>query len=166
MVSRYANELSYTELAQRYGAEEHIVLDEVERDLYRRPGYNLDGGAIVPVLVPFQGKRLLVRHWWGILPRWSRWPPASLAISIAASEAWDSRRYGVLIRQQRCIMPATRFYIWMNGADQVYDPRWQPWAVERVDGQLLSMAGIWAVWREPEGGYRMVCCAALATGQR
>ena len=166
MVARYAMEWPAADLAGRYSAEQRITLGVVEADLYGRPGYNLDGTALVPVVVRHDDRRLLVRHWWGLMPQWSRWPPGEIATSLDAREAWSSARYGPLVRHQRCILPATRFYVFLHGGDWPTDIHWHPWAVERVDGDLLHVAGIWATWRDPESGFRMVCAAMLTRPPR
>ena len=49
--------------------------------------------------------------------------------------------------KRRLIIPAVAFYEWHR-----VDGRREPFAIRRLDGDPMAMAGVWAVWRDPETG--------------
>src|SRR4051812_25696762 len=112
MVSRYACEPSYGDLAAHYGALNFRDHEPPDSLLVGDDRFNLAETDPVPVLVQHGGQRLIARHWWGLMPRWTRWPPVGIASSLIGVEAWHSGQYGPLLRHQRCIIPATRWYVW------------------------------------------------------
>ena len=82
----------------------------------------------------------------------------------------QSQRGGALLKR-RCVIPADVYYEWQarpapgalellggdvdatGGARRRRSAAKLPWAVHRLDGRPMHLAGLWAVWRDPRS-----CC--------
>jgi putative SOS response-associated peptidase YedK len=86
---------------------------------------------------------------WGLVPRWAKGEKVAyatinakaetLATTPSFREAWRGGR--------RCIIPLDAFYEWKT----LPDGRKQPFAVSRVDGRMLVVAGLWEGKTLPDG---------------
>jgi putative SOS response-associated peptidase YedK len=85
-------------------------------------------------------ERLLTAANWGFRPCWRQraGAPQPGWINAKAETAADSPAFSRALRQQRCIIPADAFYEW----DRSHRPP-QPYAIGRVDGDVLPLAGLW-----------------------
>jgi len=74
---------------------------------------------------------------WGLIPQWAKDSSAG-AIIINARPSFRQP-----IRYHRCLIPATGFIEWLRqpGGSK------QPFYIQRKDGELLAMAGIWDTWK-------------------
>jgi putative SOS response-associated peptidase YedK len=50
-------------------------------------------------------------------------------------------------RRHRCIVPASGYYEWLKTPDGK-----QPYLISAADGGVLSFAGVWDQWENPETG--------------
>jgi putative SOS response-associated peptidase YedK len=61
-------------------------------------------------------------------------------------------------KRHRCIIPASGYYEWIarpNGK--------QPIFISAADGGVLSFAGLWDRWKNPETGEQVVSCTIIVT---
>ena len=67
--------------------------------------------------------------------------------------------------RRSCIVPAEAFYEWRRQRDPATGRvvRSEPFALRRGDGEPLALAGLWAVWRDPESAERLYTCSILTT---
>jgi putative SOS response-associated peptidase YedK len=61
-------------------------------------------------------------------------------------------------RRHRCIIPASGYYEWIARPDGK-----QPYFISAADGGVLSFAGLWDRWKNPETGERVVSCTIIVT---
>lgn len=98
---------------------------------------------------------------WGLVPHWADGSGgAARRINARAETVERSPAYRAAFRGHRCIVPADAFYEWRR------DPairRPQPYALERVDGAVMALAGLWAAWRDPESAERLYTVTILTT---
>jgi putative SOS response-associated peptidase YedK len=60
-----------------------------------------------------------------------------------------SAMWRVPFQRRRCLVPADGFYEWKK-----IDPKTkQPYAFSVTDGEPFAFAGLWDVWKEPDGGW-------------
>jgi len=61
-------------------------------------------------------------------------------------------------KRHRCIVPASGYYEWLKRADGK-----QPYFISAADGGVLSFAGLWDRWKNPETGESVVSCTIIVT---
>ena len=138
------------ELAEAYDA----IPDETAFAALR-PRFNVAPTDPLAVIVPEPAGRRLTAHRWGLLP------PRDAAAARTRSPLINARAETIALNplfraafeRRRCLVPVDGFYEWERLAD-----RRQPYFIHRADGRPLTLAGIWAPWREaPDGGLIGTC---------
>ncbi len=61
-------------------------------------------------------------------------------------------------RRRRCIIPASGYHEWTPTPSGK-----QPYFISAADGGVLSFAGVWHEWRNPETGAAMKSCTIIVT---
>ena len=93
------------------------------------------------------GERRLDLLRWGLLPHFTTDPKAARRpINARAETVRILPLFRGAFAQRRCLVPATAFYEWRAVADGK-----QPFAVARVDGAQMALAGLWESWTAPDG---------------
>ena len=81
---------------------------------------------------------------WGLIPHWAKDSSIGNKLINARSETVaDKPSFRQLIRYHRCLIPASGFIEWLRQPDGSK----QPYYIQRKDGELLAMAGIWDTWK-------------------
>ena len=97
---------------------------------------------------PESGDRRLGPLKWALVPHWSKDPAKERKpINARAELVTRTPMFRDAFASRRCLVPADVFYEWqtlLGGAKQ-------PYAIARVDGRLLTFAGLWEGWRGPAG---------------
>jgi putative SOS response-associated peptidase YedK len=110
------------------------------------PRYNI--APTQPVLViPNRTRRLLRPARWGLIPHWAGGAAAGNRMINARAETLAARApFRAALERRRCIIPADGFYEWKRDGRQR-----TPYFVRERDGAALGLAGLWEVWRPPDG---------------
>jgi putative SOS response-associated peptidase YedK len=84
---------------------------------------------------------------WGLIPYWAADPSiGSRLINARAETLTELPSFKPLVERRRCIVPADGFYEWRKeGRRKV--PMW----VYLKTKQPFGLAGLWDVWRNPDG---------------
>jgi putative SOS response-associated peptidase YedK len=61
-------------------------------------------------------------------------------------------------KRHRCVIPASGYYEWLKRPDGR-----QPYYIRAADGSVLSFAGLWDRWKNPETGERITSCTIIVT---
>lgn len=95
---------------------------------------------------------------WGLVPSWAKDLQAGNRMINARLEGIRTKpAFREAFLKRRCLVPADGFYEWRkDGRDR------QPWLVRLVGGGLFAFAGLWEVWRDPDG--RSVHSCTIVTG--
>ncbi|HZP27980.1 MAG TPA: SOS response-associated peptidase [Acidimicrobiia bacterium] len=149
MCGRFVAVSSPTLLAERFAVDEVAVADE-------EPHYNVAPRAVVAVVRERSGeapRRVLSPLRWGLVPSWAKDLSVGDRQINARAETLATRpAYRRAFERRRCIIPADGFYEWQKipvpGTTRV---RRQPFFVHRRDGEPMAFAGLWEVWRLPDG---------------
>lgn len=108
-------------------------------DLPETPRYNIcptQGIAVVTA----EGHRRLRPMRWGLVPPWYKTPNGGpLIINARADTVATKPAFREAIRSRRCLIPASGFYEWNEGANGAR----APWYITRADGGLMVFAGLW-----------------------
>ena len=127
----------------------------LDRDLpLYSPRYNIApeqiasaSGQKIPVIVRDQnGNHCRLMHW-GLIPYWAKDPTIeNRMINARAETLTELPSFKPLVDRRRCIIPADGFYEWRKqGRRKV--PMW----VHLRNLQPFGLAGLWDVWRKPDG---------------
>jgi putative SOS response-associated peptidase YedK len=124
---------------------EHFGLATVMRIA---PRYNIAPTQQAPVVrIARSGERELLLLRWGLVPFWAKDPAIGQRQINARAESLASRpAYREAFRRRRCLVPATGFYEWKPGPR-----RKQPYLCRLPHGAVFAFAGLWELWRSPEG---------------
>jgi putative SOS response-associated peptidase YedK len=109
--------------------------------------YNLAPTQPSPVVLQRDGERTIEPFRWGLVPSWAKSIEAAAKYSMInarGEEIAEKRSYAEPFRQRRCVVPLSGFFEWQRGG-----PRKRPFAIQRNDRGILSVAGVWERWQPP-----------------
>jgi putative SOS response-associated peptidase YedK len=136
---------------------EHFGLDEPP-ELSAR--YNIaPGQAVAAIRVSDAGQlRACEDRIWGLVPGWAKDRAiGQRMINARAETIAEKPAFRSAFRRRRCLIPADGFYEWAAGPV----PK-QPYHIARRDGAVFAFAGLWELWRSPEGD-RLASCSIVTT---
>ena len=110
--------------------------------------YNLAPTQQSPVVLVRDSERTIESFRWGLVPSWAKSIEAAAKYSLINARGEgiaEKRSYAEPFSQRRCVVPLSGFFEWKRGG-----PRKRPFAVQRNDRGILSVAGVWERW-QPEG---------------
>jgi putative SOS response-associated peptidase YedK len=85
---------------------------------------------------------------WGLIPSWAKDPTiGNRMINARAESLTEKPAFKHLVGSRRCIIPADRFYEWRKEGKRKV-PMW----VYLKSREPFGLAGLWDVWRRPDGG--------------
>jgi putative SOS response-associated peptidase YedK len=70
----------------------------------------------------------------------------------------DKPMFRNAFKRHRCIIPASGYYEWIKRPDGK-----QPYFISAANGGVLSFAGLWDRWKNPETGEPMASCTIIVT---
>jgi len=169
MCGRYATTLTSASL----NAEFEIDLAHSCADL--EPDYNMAPTKIAPIVVqrtprdadPF---RELMQARWGLIPSWAKDPSiGSRMINARAETVAEKPAFKKAFGKRRALVPADGYYEWyagegtpQNGSGQNRSGK-QPFFITPKDRSVLSMAGLYEFWKDPETDEWVVSYTILTT---
>jgi putative SOS response-associated peptidase YedK len=121
----------------------------VKRGPMLPPHWNLGPGrAIAAGRDAGEGPEVAMLRW-GLIPFWASDPTIGNRLANARAEsAAEKPAFRAAFRARRCLIPADGFYEWQVVSGQ---SKKQPWFVQRADGGVFALAGLWERW-EPKAG--------------
>jgi putative SOS response-associated peptidase YedK len=149
MCGRFTLRSTPERLRQRFG------LATAPDDLV--PRYNIAPSQ--PVLViPNRTRRLLRPARWGLIPNWAADASVGHRMINARAETLTNRNaFRDAFERRRCLVPADGFYEWKRaGRGRA------PFYIHRPDDEPFAFAGLWDVWRPPEGD-PIASCTIITT---
>jgi putative SOS response-associated peptidase YedK len=144
------------EVARIFDAEPR--LDPASADT--APRYNVaPTQALTVVLQRADEGRVVEQHRWGLIPSFSKSAKdGAKRINARAETVASSPSFRSSFARRRCIVPSDGFYEWRRTGG----PR-QPFFLHPPEGAVLAMAGLWAVWKDPETGLWVPSAAVITT---
>jgi putative SOS response-associated peptidase YedK len=119
------------------------AIAEVHPSLERRPETSLN----IPVIVRHKGGNECRLMHWGLIPHWTGDPSiGNRMINARAETLTELPSFKLLVDRHRCIIPADGFYEWRKEGKRKV-PMW----VYLKNRQSFGFAGLWDVWRKPDG---------------
>jgi putative SOS response-associated peptidase YedK len=144
------------ELARQFRAE---LAFQTPNGRPPEPSWNVAPTDLLPAVLESRSRhtRLIGELKWGLVPHWAKDPSTGYRMINARAETLTTKAaYRDAFTRHRCVIPVDAFYEWQR----VHGRRKQPYVIEREDGQPLSFAGLWALWRprnDPEAEPLRTC---------
>jgi len=83
---------------------------------------------------------------WGLVPFWAKEIGKYNTINARAETVASKPMYRAPFKERRCLIPASGYYEWQAVAGGK-----QPYFIHAADNDLLSFAGVWDRWKQPDG---------------
>jgi putative SOS response-associated peptidase YedK len=113
------------------------------------PRFNVapETSPTIPVIVRHKGSNECRLMHWGLIPHWAADPTiGNRMINARAKTLTELPSFKLLVDRRRCIIPADGFYEWRKEGKRKV-PMW----VYLRNRQPFGLAGLWDVWRKPDG---------------
>lgn len=116
------------------------------------PRYNIaPTQEVVSVLQNGDAHLELLR--WGLIPSWAKEESiGSKMINARAETLAEKPSFKRLLRSRRCLVPADGFYEWKKERSGKI-----PMYITLKDGGPFAFAGLWDLWRDPDGRQIRTC---------
>jgi len=153
MCGRFTQRYSWSEIQDLYD------LRGAARNL--QPHYNIAPTDPVEVVRPAAGGATeLASMRWGLIPYWWKKPLKQLPASFnaRAESVAGKPMFRDAFKRHRCIVPASGYYEWITRPDGK-----QPYFISAADGGVLSFAGVWDRWKNPDTGGHVMSCSIIVT---
>jgi putative SOS response-associated peptidase YedK len=163
MCGRYDLNATALELAARFAAKlaaESATGDAAtglaaDTSVGWRSRYNIAPQQSNPVVVRhLGGHNELELMQWGLVPSWSREPKLPYSTINARAETITSKpTFRKPLATQRCLVPATGYFEWVQGAQQGKQPYRIRLRDEEMEGadSIFAFAGLYDIWHGPGG---------------
>ncbi len=133
--------------AQTTPPDDLVRLFRLVMGLDLSPRYNVAPTQDALVIRGHPDGRRAHLHRWGLVPPWADDLRLGARMINARSETvFDKASFKDPVRRQRCVLPVSGFYEWRktpSGKD--------PLLFTDPEGAPLPLAGIWSIWRGPDG---------------
>ena len=138
MCGRFTLTLDEAELVERF--------DLTASDAAHTPRFNIAPTQAAPVVLSESPDRLSVAQW-GLIPSWAKDPTiGARMINARAETVQEKPSFRTAFKRRRCLVPADGFYEWSKAAAAKV-----PLYIRLKTGEPFALAGLWEVWRPPEG---------------
>jgi putative SOS response-associated peptidase YedK len=155
MCGRFTRQYTWAELHALYMLS---VGFESERSNLQ-PRYNICPTTTIDAVVERNGKRAVEPMRWGLIPSWWKKTLKELpaTFNARAETVAEKPMFRSAFKRNRCIIPASGYYEWTPTPDG----KKQPHYFTRRDGEIISIAGLWEEWKNPENGQPLRSCAMI-----
>lgn len=119
-------------------------------------------GRMMTAIRNEDGKRTARMMRWGLIPHWAKDAKSAYSTINARSEEFTTKPTfrDAWRRGQRCLTVIDNFYEWKKLPDGTK----QAYAIAMADGGPMTMAGLWATWRDPVSKEEVTSCTVLTCG--
>ena len=123
-----------------------LAIEEWENPDNYIPNYNIAPTQISPILID-NGKRIVKPMRWGLIPSWAKDDKFGAKLINARIETLTEKpSYRNLLPKNRCVVITDGYYEWKREGDRKI-----PFYIKNLDDNLLTMAGLYDVWKDPTG---------------
>lgn len=121
------------------------------------PRYNIAPSQDIAIIrADASGRHLSMAHW-GLIPSWAKEADGGYSTINARAETVDTKpTFRAPFKRHRCLIPADGFYEWHEegGINR-------PHHIGMKDGSPFALAGLWDVWKGPQGD--VTSCTIIVT---
>lgn len=145
MCGRYVLATEQTQLMEQFNL--------IESNIELTARYNIAPTQPVAVVLNQFPKTLNMAQW-GLIPSWAKDAKMSANMINARSETlMEKPSFRNLFKNRRCLVFANGFYEWRINEDGSKTPFY----ISLTSGKVFAMAGLWDVWKSPDGGEKRTC---------
>jgi putative SOS response-associated peptidase YedK len=112
------------------------------------------------VVIEREGKRDLASMRWGLIPSW--WKKSAKEIpatfNARAETVTEKPMFREAFKRNRCLIPASGYYEWLATPTGK-----QPYYYSTLDGEPLTIAGLWDAWKDIQTGAPLRSCTMIIT---
>jgi putative SOS response-associated peptidase YedK len=127
---------------------EHYDITVNDNDLDQN--YNCAPSQQLPV-ISSDSPDTLSKYHWGLIPFWAKDKKIGYKMINARGETiTEKASFKNAFKKRRCLIPADAFYEWKrfeNSKEKI------PYRIFLRNQPVFSMAGLWEIWKSPEGEY-------------
>ncbi len=135
----------------------HFEVEEPPEQVLR-PKWNVAPTDPVYAVLQRDARRQLRVVRWGLVPSWAKDPKVGARfINSRRETVADKPAFRAAYARRRCLLPADGYYEWKKEGIAK-----QAWYLTSRDGAPLAMAGLYDVWRAPDGE-RLWTCTVITT---
>lgn len=152
MCGRFVQSASVDDYAGYFDAR-HVKTESLEVN------YNVAPTDLVYAVAEHQGERQIGAFAWGLVPHWSKDRKQAARFINARAESIQSKpAFRDSFVSRRCIVPADGFYEWTRRGDLKV-----PHYIFQGSHAPLALAGLWAVWKDPQTDEWVRTCSIVTT---
>lgn len=161
MCGRYASARARQELLDEFQISLDATEDVLEAD------YNVAPTKPVPAVLERRPRdapeeaevvRQLRAVRWGLVPSWAKdLSVGSRLINARVETVHEKPSFRKAFAQRRCLLPADGYFEWYTMQESGRKPRKQPFFIRPRDGRPMAMAGLYELWRSPDGEWIWSC---------
>ena len=124
-----------------------------------QPRYNICPTTTIDAVIERDGKRIVEPMRWGLVPSWWKNTLKELpaTFNARAETVAEKPMFRSAFKRGRCIIPASGYFEWTATADK----KKQPHYFTRRDGEIISIAGLWEEWNNPDTGKALRSCTMI-----
>jgi len=121
------------------------------------PRYNIAPSQDIAIIrADASGRHLSMAHW-GLIPSWAKEADGGYSTINARAETVDTKpTFLAPFKRHRCLIPADGFYEWHEEGGIK-----RPHHIGMKDGSPFALAGLWDVWKGPQGD--VTSCTIIVT---
>jgi putative SOS response-associated peptidase YedK len=152
MCGRFTQSYTWRELVELYQLTQPA--------LNLRPRYNIAPTTTISVVRPTEGGLELVSMRWGLIPGWWKKTIKEVPSTFNARGETVAQKpiFRSAFKRTRCVVPASGYYEWRAAGGGK-----QPYFISAADGAVLSIAGLWDQWKDPETAAEISSCTLIVT---
>jgi putative SOS response-associated peptidase YedK len=153
MCGRFVSTSTPDAIATYFGAT--ADLETLGKNFNVAPTHDVYGVVARPAEPDAQPDKAVQAFHWGLIPSWAKERKIGARMINARSETLTEKpAFRGLVKKKRLIIPMDGFYEWKPGStdgpvNAKGKPLKQPMFIQRVDGEPLAVAGLWAAWKDP-----------------
>lgn len=120
---------------------------ELYIDFELSPMYNVAPTDAAHVVIEDNGKRILEKMTFGLIPHWAKDATIALHCLNARSETIDQKpAFRTSFRKKRCLVPVDGFFEWKREGKVK-----SPFFFRLKSEEPFGLAGLWDEWKRPDG---------------
>jgi putative SOS response-associated peptidase YedK len=146
MCGRFVSARKRAELLEEFAVQRDAVPAERAADY---ADYNVAPTKRIYAVMDHKEERELRLLRWGLVPFWAKdVKGGSRLINARAETVAVKPAFRAAFAKRRCLIPADGYYEWQTEPDSKAK---QPFYIYRTDGGILAFAGLYELWKNPEG---------------
>ena len=119
---------------------------------------------MIDAVIERDSMRKLEQMRWGLVPSWWNKPLKELRLATfnaRAETVVEKPFFRSAFKRTRCLISASGYYEWKTIGKEK-----QPYYFTRRDGQIMTIAGLWSEWTNPETGKPQNTCTSYRRDQQ